>query len=896
VVTAFIGREGEQEQLRQLLATAPVVTVTGPAGVGKTRLALEALRDPLDGVPGRVVVCELASLRAGADAEAVAAEVGYESADAAAASLAEAPAVLVLDNCEHVLAGVSLFVSRLLPRSAASKVVATSREPLGVAGEHVMVLGPLEVPAGVVDVEDCAAVQLFLDRAQAAGAGWPRTPDVVAAVAELCRWLDGLPLAIELAAARSRALSPGELLALMDRRLDLLAARGPAVADRHRSLRAALDVSVDLLDEEERATFENLGILSAPFDVALAHQVAAPAGADRLRTIDLLAALVDRSLMIADQRHGATRYRLLEVIRDRALEGLVRRGGVEPIADRFVDAMVAEADRTIAEGLSEWSGDLVRRVVDGFHHLTEAIEWCLFHDADPERTNRLVLPLFVVVHRSRSREILALGRRVLAQWPDQRAPWQGEMLAVLASAAVMSGDPSTAIELGERALADPEATSAARLVAHRALALSARSAGDLGAALAHASAGRQAAGDLGAASFERDLASLEAATLDLNGDSATAADHIDWVVEQSAGAGDVITEVGARLARATLAMRADRWDEAREDVKAATTISGSLTQPWWEGAVERCEAILVTHDHGWPGSAGAWQRAIDATAARGAAGEMALTLRLAASVAAHAGHEDDARRLLDAVPATPEVAVLPDLYPDDLRRLESAQPTEAARPSIVRALEQSRQVFSGARAVVPPPVTAASGSVATAVLRRDGDHWTVSYGGRTVSVRHLKGLLDLAALVAAPASDVHCLQLMGGVDVGGEPGEIIDDQARRAYQARIAELQADIDEAHAGGNSVVAERVEQELDALVTQLAEAFGLGGRRRSTGGTTERARSAVTYRLRAAIRRIADVHPDLGRHLENAVRTGTWCTYRPESDVRWDVDLGASQAAQR
>lgn len=122
--------------------------------------------------------------------------------------------------------------------------------------------------------------------------------------------------------------------------------------------------------------------------------------------------------------------------------------------------------------------------------------------------------------------------------------------------------------------------------------------------------------------------------------------------------------------------------------------------------------------------------------------------------------------------------------------------------------------------------------------------------------------------------------------MGGEAGPALDQTARRAYQRRITELQQVIDEAEAHNDRARAERAEVELDALVAQLTEAFGLGGRSRPTGAASERARTAVTYRVRAAVRRLAEVHPALGRHLENAVRTGTWCAYRPESDVAWEV----------
>ncbi|MCV2488054.1 AAA family ATPase [Geodermatophilus sp. YIM 151500] len=198
----------------------------------------------------------------------------------------------------------------------------------------------------------------------------------------------------------------------------------------------------------------------------------------------------------------------------------------------------------------------------------------------------------------------------------------------------------------------------------------------------------------------------------------------------------------------------------------------------------------------------------------------------------------------------------------------------------------------------PPPLAASqpgqraappAAPEAPASLVREGLTWAASYAGRTVRLRDSKGLRDIAVLLSRPDRDVHCLELVGGADVGGEPGPLLDRQARRAYEGRIRELQEEADDARAANDPVRAERAEAELDALVQRLAEAFGLSGRVRATGSAAERARSAVGWRVRAALRHAAQMHPELGRHLKNAVRTGTWCSYRPEAAVRWDVDAG-------
>lgn len=192
--------------------------------------------------------------------------------------------------------------------------------------------------------------------------------------------------------------------------------------------------------------------------------------------------------------------------------------------------------------------------------------------------------------------------------------------------------------------------------------------------------------------------------------------------------------------------------------------------------------------------------------------------------------------------------------------------------------------LAGAPETCPP----AQSSTAAATLVCEGATWAVTFAGRTRRLRDSKGLRDAAALLARPEQEMHCLELIGGADVGAQPGPALDQQARRAYEGRIRDLQEEIDEARDANDLGRAERAEAELDALVQQLAEAFGLSGRSRGTGSAAERARSAVGWRIRSAVRQAADVHPELGRHLRNSIRTGVWCSYRPETPVDWRIGV--------
>jgi hypothetical protein len=185
-----------------------------------------------------------------------------------------------------------------------------------------------------------------------------------------------------------------------------------------------------------------------------------------------------------------------------------------------------------------------------------------------------------------------------------------------------------------------------------------------------------------------------------------------------------------------------------------------------------------------------------------------------------------------------------------------------------------------------PPAPAADAGERTGVFRRTGDFWEIGLGDVVATVRTGKGMDDLAALLRAPGREVHCLELMGtAVDERGT-GEVIDATARRAYEQRVRDLQRELDEAEDDNDRGRAERARVELDAVVDELTAALGLGHRTRTAGGAAERARSAVTQRVRGTIRRIDKVHPPLGRHLRASVRTGTFCSYAPEDPVRWHL----------
>jgi predicted ATPase len=888
--STFFGRESELRRLLDLVAEHRLVTVTGVGGVGKTRLVEEAIPTLRDEHGDRVDTIALVRLDADADAAAISGQLGMTSPEAIAVAQRDCSSVIVLDSCEHVIEGACDFVSRVLAAGDSVSVVATSRAPLGIPGEQVLVVGPLPLPP-LDDPDPLAspAVGLLLERAAAGGAAWERTPQTLDAIAQLCRRVDGLPLAIELAASRARALSPVDLLSLMEHRLDALRADHPGRPVRHRSVRAAIDVSVDLLDEDALAFFHGLAVLAGPFDLDLAHAVAGPDGHDRLRTVDLLGELVDRSLVVPEAAGKRTTYRLLELVHDHAADALRATQGWTDANERLTDAIVDHASRIAAEGRRGWSADLIERVVSTFGNLATGIEWCLTNDSTPERAFRLFGAMYAAVHQSRSGEVRAIGERILSRWPDVDARGRPGALAVLATAYAISAFPDRATELAEIAIASPSASPAARVVARRSIMLVAIARGDIATARRAAARARREAAGAGLGPFERELAGFEASLLDREGRHDAAAAMASASARAAADSGDHVSEVWARLVLTSIAMRAQRHDDAAAELALAEESARPLNDAWWGGALLRCRgALTAAAGGGWDGSASTWRTAIERAARRGDLPELALTLKAAAVIAHRAGKDATAAALLDALPHARELTVLPSLFDGEDDRLAATHMTahRGEHPTLVTAL---RLALAAIDVPAPAPTASELPAEVRPALRKEGDVWAITFGGRTARVRDLKGLHDLAALLSRPGEEVHCLELMGASRVDGDTGPALDERAKREYQQRVVELQNEIDDARNANDPARAEKSEHELDLLVQQLSEAFGLGGRARVAGSTGERARTAVTYRIRAATKRVAEVHPELGRHLDNAVRTGTWCAYRPEADINWDVHAG-------
>jgi predicted ATPase/DNA-binding CsgD family transcriptional regulator len=467
--TSFIGRSHEQAEVLAALAQNRLVTLLGPGGVGKTRLAATVSLAAASQYPLGASFVDLVPVREGYVAEAAAAVLGLteragHSLDAVLHEyFGRGKALLVLDNCEHLLDVVAVFAEKLLANCATLTVLTTSRERLAIAGERIVGVGPLSVVANGRDGaegEDGAseAGRLFLDRACVIDPHFTAAPAVVS---ELCVRLDGMPLAIELAAARSASLGVDGLLAGLDDHLRLLTGnRG--VAERHSSLRAVIDWSHDLLDDDERHMFRRLGVFAGGFDLDATVAVCAPG--NRGLAADLVGRLTDKSLLVHRGATAGSRWQMLDTIRGYALDRLAASGEEPTVCAAHLRWAAATADsleRLLVEG-ADW-GPAFDVVADD---LRAATAWAA-GPGEQELRHRLARGLGHLTYARRflgeSREHYQTAAALAAQ-PGQAA----SDLRTAADVAMAEGDGARAFDL---LMASADRAAAAQDGRGRAVAL-----------------------------------------------------------------------------------------------------------------------------------------------------------------------------------------------------------------------------------------------------------------------------------------------------------------------------------------------------------------------------------------------------------------------------------------
>jgi predicted ATPase/DNA-binding SARP family transcriptional activator len=415
-LTSFVGRDAELRQVAELLDAHRLITLTGPGGAGKTRLAVEAARAELGAMPDGVWLVELAPVTDPADvASTVLSTLGLreqallnagrrtalwppdDQADALGrllAALAGQRTLLVLDNCEHLVAAAAALADRVLAACPQVRIMATSREPLNITGEALWTVGPLTLPPDPAAtsfsteravVHDSASVRLLTQRARAVVPGFEVTPDNAPAVATICRALDGMPLAIELAAARLRTMAPEQVAARLDDRFRLLSGGSRTAMPRHQTLRAVVDWSWDLLDNAERALWRRFSVFTGGATLEAAEQVCSGSGLRPLlnsgQVLDLLTALADKSLLTV--RHDPPRYHMLEIIRAYGQERLAEAGESEELreahAQYFTRLAEASQDHLFAAEQLDW----LRRLSEDQDNLHAAVRNAVAADDGP---------------------------------------------------------------------------------------------------------------------------------------------------------------------------------------------------------------------------------------------------------------------------------------------------------------------------------------------------------------------------------------------------------------------------------------------------------------------------------------------------------------------------------
>lgn len=398
----FLGREAEMAEVAALVEPGRLVTVTGPAGVGKTRLAVESARRLAAAFPdGAEFVALAGTTDAALVAQSVAAalSVGEQPGRHLAATLAErlrqSHLLMVLDNCEHVATGVADLLGGLLGASPGLAVMATSREPLGVEGETVWPLAPLEVPDSSDDANEVgasAAVRLFCERAASTASGFVLTAANAAAVAEVCRRLDGVPLAIELAAARVAVLSPAEIAARLGDPFGLLVGGGRGGPARHQSLQLALDWSHDLCSGPERAVLRRLSVFAGGAALDAAAEVCAGPELGKQQVCEILESLVDKSLVAADATGPHGRYRMLETVRHYARDRLDDAGESSAVQSHHARWFMVVAQSAEPYLIGADQAGWLRRLTLEHANLGAALDWAL-SNGDAQLALRLAAAL-----------------------------------------------------------------------------------------------------------------------------------------------------------------------------------------------------------------------------------------------------------------------------------------------------------------------------------------------------------------------------------------------------------------------------------------------------------------------------------------------------------------------
>lgn len=625
-LTSFVGREDEVARIAKSLETSRLVTLVGPGGAGKTRLAAEAGHLILDSAPDGVWLSELAAVTAAGDvAQVVFASLGlreihlFNDARTALTArdtvaklrdvLADRSTVLVLDNCEHVVEAAARLAEHLLLECPGLRVLATSREPLGIFGETLLAVPPLGQPgrdADAVEAIGYPAVRLFADRAAAVVPGFAVDAANVGGVVEIVRRLDGLPLAIELAAARLRSLPVADIARRLGDRFRLLTGGSRTALPRHRTLRAVVEWSWELLDEDERRFAEVLAVFPAGVTARSAAAVHPDAPPEYVAE-DVLASLADKSLL--QPVEGGRRMRMLETIREYGADRLVERGELAAVRERH----------------ARYFRELLER-------------------AEPHLTTRDQLPWFELLTTEQENILAALRYYCDVEDPDTAL----SMALAMGGYAMMLGAHADVARWTADAIAVPGGRDPRlRLMARAMFALNATAVGGPGESNVARSTLQEVVAELRGTevSFANPMLALMLPAMAFFAgeeelarrwsDVAVASDH-PW------------TRAAALMFRASFAENSGSLDESREDLDAALAAFEAIGERWGLASTLRNIAQIRTLDGDLDGAAEAYDRALALTRELKSTDDEDFTYTRLAELALRRGDSDAARRYLRA--------------------------------------------------------------------------------------------------------------------------------------------------------------------------------------------------------------------------------------------------------
>jgi predicted ATPase/DNA-binding CsgD family transcriptional regulator len=461
-VTRFIGRRRELTAIGEAIERHRLVTLRGVGGVGKTRLALRVAREHRDRFADGCRLVQLSALRAPellartvSEALGLPDEAGGNAPQALADVLAQRELLLVLDTCEHLARACADLAGLLLSAAPRLRILATSRSPLDVPGEHPVLITPLELPSDDASAAYCDAVTLFVDRARAVVPDFALTPENTPAVAELCRRLDGIPLALELAAVRLRGMPVEEIVALLSQRFRVLGSSRTAT-DRHRTLRAAVSWSYELCTPDEQRLWAELSVFPGGFGLPAAEQICGPGIGATLHR------LVEKSVVNADPDD---RYQMLDTMREFGAEHLEATDGAGGLRARHRDYYLGLADRAAVGSMSPAQTAWLTRLGEETANLRMALDYSFTEAGEAQsglRMTRLLLPYWLMT--GQFTEGRRWHERALAVDPQSReSAWASFGAGVLA---VQQGDFATSVPLLAQAAALAEAAGDEDLTAH----------------------------------------------------------------------------------------------------------------------------------------------------------------------------------------------------------------------------------------------------------------------------------------------------------------------------------------------------------------------------------------------------------------------------------------------